>query len=313
MRVIAGSVILFTLVVTAKGAATFSPTKEDIVAVIGGEDMVAWQKNGYFETLATAGFGADGPRFRYLAWEGDTVFEQPRDLNFPKWPEQLRRAGATMLLCQFGQAESLRGREALPSFVAAYEKLLGTFAAHTSRIVLLSPIPFENPPGVTLDTAGRNATLAVYVEAIGQIAERRQCGFIDLYGPLLRVSGSQPRLTRDGLHLNAFGHWFAAREAGRQLGWIRTEATTDEPAGDGALPSHALESLRRVIVAKNQLWFDYWRPQNWAFLAGDRTEQPSSRDHRDPQVRWFPKEMEEFLPRIVAKEREIGELAKKLK
>ena len=72
------------------------------------------------------------------------------------------------------------------------------------------------------------------------------------------------------------------------------------------------EKLRQIIIAKNRLWFDYWRVQNWAFLAGDRTNQPSSREHLDPTRRWFPEEREKFLPLIEAKEREIDALAEKL-
>ena len=69
------------------------------------------------------------------------------------------------------------------------------------------------------------------------------------------------------------------------------------------------ERLRQVIQAKNRLWFDYWRPMNWAFLHGDRTEQPSSRDHRDPKIRWFPDEMKRFLPLINQLEDEITQSA----
>ena len=68
------------------------------------------------------------------------------------------------------------------------------------------------------------------------------------------------------------------------------------------------EQLRQLIVAKNRLWFHYYRPQNWAFLAGDRTNQPSSRDHIDRNKRWFPEELEQFLPLIAAKEQEIAKL-----
>ena len=70
--------------------------------------------------------------------------------------------------------------------------------------------------------------------------------------------------------------------------------------------------MRQLIIAKNRLWFDYWRVQNWAFLAGDRTEQPSSRDHLDRTKRWFPAEREQFLPLIEKKEQEIWDLAAKL-
>jgi hypothetical protein len=74
-----------------------------------------------------------------------------------------------------------------------------------------------------------------------------------------------------------------------------------------------LEPLRHLVIAKNRLWFNYWRVQNWAFLAGDRTNQPSSRDWRDPSKRWFPAEREEFLPLIEAKEKEIDAFVEKSK
>jgi len=73
-----------------------------------------------------------------------------------------------------------------------------------------------------------------------------------------------------------------------------------------------VRAVLEKIIAKNRLWFDYWRPQNWAFLAGDRTAQPSSRDHLDPSKRWFPPEREAFLPLIEAKEKEIDALAAQL-
>src|SRR5205814_5334255 len=71
----------------------------------------------------------------------------------------------------------------------------------------------------------------------------------------------------------------------------------------------SVERLRAVIQAKNRLWFNYWRPMNWAFLHGDRTEQPSSRDYRNPAIRWFPEELEKFKPAIEEKEKEISRLA----
>src|SRR4029078_543617 len=58
--------------------------------------------------------------------------------------------------------------------------------------------------------------------------------------------------------------------------------------------------------------FHYRRPQNWAFLAGDRVTQPSSHDYRDPSKRWFPGEMEQFLPMIAQAASEIWNAAAKL-
>ena len=286
-------------------------SSNDVVAVLGGEEMVAWQKSGYFETLLAAQLGANGPRVRYLAWEGDTVFAQPRDLNFPPWSNQLQRVGATVVVCQFGAAEALRGQAALPEFVRAYEKLLDTLAAPNRRFVLLSPTPFENPGGALPDLSARNADLGAYVDGIRSLADRRRHHFVDLFTPL-RAAGAGQRLTRDGLHLNADGQWRAANATLGQLSFLRPTGATLALTSSGTLTPASWEDLRRTVIAKNQLWFDYWRPQNWAFLHGDRTEQPSSRDHRDPKIRWFPKELAQFLPLIAAKEGEIAILANRV-
>ena len=126
------------------------------------------------------------------------------------------------------------------------------------------------------------------------------------------MKNHEPRLTADGLQLSARGQALVARAFARRLGFSKVADAAGEPDEKGVWPNVGYERLRRVIVAKNRLWFQYWRPQNWAFLGGDRTEQPSSRDHRDAKLRWFPTEMEKFVPLIEAKEREIAGLAAKL-
>ena len=83
----------------------------------------------------------------------------------------------------------------------------------------------------------------------------------------------------------------------------------DSATADGQWQNAKLEQLRQAVIAKNRLWFNYWRPQNWAFLGGDRIEQPSSHDHRDPKIRWFPQEMEKYPKLIAEKEKQIESLA----
>src|SRR6476660_5311882 len=84
--------------------------KNDVIALVGGEDMVVASEYGYLELLLTRALPDYHLRFRNLAWEGDTVFEQRRDLNFPTWEEQLDKTGATVVIAQFGQMESLAGK-----------------------------------------------------------------------------------------------------------------------------------------------------------------------------------------------------------
>jgi GDSL-like lipase/acylhydrolase family protein len=290
----------------------FIVERGDVIAFCGGEDVVAMQRNGYLETLLTLNWADQAVRFRNLGWEGDTVYEQPRQLNFGSWSNQFQRAGATVIVMQFGQSESLQGQTALPGFIPACNKLLDEFSTHTPRIVLLSPTPFEGNAVTPLDWRARNEALKQYVDALRPIAQQRRLTFIDLFIPLKdTISATQP-LTRDGLHLNDHGHWLAAQEIVRQLG-LRVPSNARFAGSGEALAPMRVEQVRQAIVQKNQFWFNYWRPMNWAFLHGDRTDQPSSRDHRNPKIRWFPEELEKFQTLIQGKEEEIMTLAKGLR
>ena len=122
--------------------AAFQFRTNDVIAFVGGEDVVEMQHNGYLELLLTTALPHHKLRFRNLAFEGDTVFEQHRQLNFPSWEKQLERVGTTVVVAQFGQAESLQGTNGLERFVAAYDKLLKRFEKSGRRFVLLTPTPF---------------------------------------------------------------------------------------------------------------------------------------------------------------------------
>src|SRR6266704_1392773 len=140
----------------------------EMVVFTGGANMVAAQENAYLETFLTLGFAERSPRFRNLAWEGDTVYEQRREMNFGSWQEQFKRVlgdSASVIFAQLGQMESLEGKAALPRFLQAYEKLLDHFSHQTTRIVLLSPPPFEKAPAPLPDLSPRNEDLRLYVEA----------------------------------------------------------------------------------------------------------------------------------------------------
>ena len=305
------ALFILTDATAAEGAQRgFSFLLKDVVVFTGGANVVAEQEHGYLEVLLNAGRPDLNLRFRNLGWEGDTVYEQRRDLNFGPWAQQFRKAGATVILAQFGQMESLQGRASLPRFVYAYEKLLDEFSKRTERIVLVSPFPFEKAPPPLPDLSPRNDDLQEFVDAIGRIAQQRGWFFVDLLHPLRRSATDYP-LTTNGVQLTAHGQWLIACELSKQLGFEMPPKAVRFDSRTGAVAPASAERLRQSVLAKNRLWFDYWRPMNWAFLAGDRTEQPSSHDHRDPQVRWFPGEMEKFIPLIEAKEREIGDLARR--
>jgi len=277
-------------------AGKFELLSEDVVAFTGAEDARVAQELGYLETLLSFRVTRSHLYFRNMTWEGDTVYEQYRPLNFGSWTDQFRRAGVSVVFAQFGQIESLEGRAGVDRFSAAYEALLAQFAATTKRIVLVTPAPFGKSGPQSPDLTKRNDDLKLYVEAIRKIAQKNSYLLVDLSTPAMAAEG----LSRDGLHLSTAGQWMAAKETARQLE-IPGLSDLEAPNERGAFRKEELENVRSAIRYKNGLWTDYWRPANWAFLNGDRVDQPSSRDHVDRRVRWFPVEVQQ-LPVLVQQE-----------
>ena len=239
----------------------FALRPDDVVAMIGQENFVRDQKAGELESVLAPAFADLHARFRPMAWEADTVYEQWRDLHFGAWTPQLERAGATVVMVQYGQMEALDGPLRLPEFIAAYHRLLDQFAARTRRLVIISPMPFERPlapdaPDLTL----RNADLAAYVSAIRELSAQRGAVFVDLFEPFSHRSLGSARWTDDGIHLHPEGLREAAREIARQLGVV--------VSGNGPSPG-----VRQAVVEKNRIWYDCWRPANWSFAYGDRISQ----------------------------------------
>ncbi|MEA3207225.1 MAG: hypothetical protein QOE70_282 [Chthoniobacter sp.] len=301
----------------------------DVIALVGGEDMVAASEYGYLELLLIRALPRHHLRFRNLAWEGDTVFEQRRDLNFPPLEDQLEKIGATVVLVHFGKMEALlpQPQSFQVALTALYDRIAVRRGGRERRVVLLFPTPFEDLPGAPLAQPaavlnrdsdpqeiidGRGGPLAEIGLATAVVEQGERCYGLDL-GRIFTRAGVTG-FTRDGIHLNERGHAVFARAitaAFLDNTWSRDDLVPD--LSRTALPlDRDAEPLRQVIRARNRLWSNYWRPQNWAFLAGDRTNQPSSRDHLDPSKRWFPDEIEQFIPLIKAKEREIDALAVRL-
>lgn len=279
----------------------------DVVAFVGGTDVATARLTGHFETLLAVKF--PGARFRNLGWEGDTVFAQPRDVGFPPLADQIKRVGATVIFLQFGRAEALEGRKSAADFSTAYDRLIAGCLNQTPRLVLVTPAPFEKGEAPLPDLSLHNPALAAHAQVIRDIARRRDLPLVDLFSELGGAAHQEPRLTDNGLELTSRGHAHVAATFARQLGFGDVAARAGDVSASGAWSNSDLENLRTLALEKNRLWFNYWRPQNWAFLGGDRISQPSSRDHRDPKVRWFPAEMERYVPLIQVQEVEMERAA----
>ncbi len=271
----------------------------EVIALVGGSNIERTRFNGFLQTHLIAAQLNAKIQLRNFGWEGDTVFEQWRDngqlehLDEKRrraeqriqqeagstswrqqrdWQQQLQDVGATTVIAQFGQMEALAGTKALPDFIAAYQALIADLTADQRQLILVSPMPFEGA------LAKHNVDVVAYSLAIAELARQQQLRFIDL--SLLTAPGQT--LTDNGWQLHEQGHRFIAGHLIQALGL--------------PISSPLNENLRREVLEMERLWFDYWRPMNWAFLTGDRTNVPYSKDWKDNSKRIFPQEMEDFRP-----------------
>jgi len=286
----------------------------DVVAFVGGASVVVADRAGVLETTLTLAHPGHHLRFRSLAWEGDTALSQPRELNFPGLTNLLDRCQATVVCLEFGASEALEPRFAEPAFKAGYRGLLRQCFSRVSRVILVIPPPFESKPPPLPDFSHANASLVRIADAIrsvAQVARENPSGIerivtvIDLHTAFTRQPPASP-WTYDGRDFKTSGHRAVAASWVLHLG----HATLTGQVETLEFWKRAeIAELHQAVSSKNQLWFDSWRPMNWAFLAGDRTEQQASRDHRDRNIRWFPTEMQQFSPLVLEAEIRIESLA----
>jgi lysophospholipase L1-like esterase len=263
------------------GNGPFDFKNGSIVVFAGGTNVANMRKDAYLETMLLVGNPQKRLHIRNLGWDGDTVDEQFRDVGFGSWTRSIDSLRADVVFVQFGQMESLRGLDALESFVASYKTLLGKIKKDGREIVVIAPVPFE--PGQLLETVENpleKAPLERYATEIKKMAASLGLSYIDVYYPLKEFSKTRT-LTSNGIHLTDEGQKLMATIIANELGLHQAFSVKFEP-------------LRQEVLKKNVLWFNYWRPGNWAFLYGDRMTVPFSHDWVDKNKRIFPEEMKAF-------------------
>src|SRR5439155_18666178 len=112
------------------------------------------------------------------------------------------------------------------------------------------------------DPKPMNANLALYRDAIRAIAEKRGHYFADLHNSSAKVNwidsnGVNPR-SDNGMHLTEEGYRVTAGVFMKSLGVETSLGGTSK----WTIP----EPLRAAVIAKNELFFHRWRPQNATYL-----------------------------------------------
>jgi lysophospholipase L1-like esterase len=221
---------------------------------------------GYFETLLQARFPELGLTCRNLGWSANTPAEQLRTpnfadiLNFGDMNRHLTEQKADVILFSFGMSDSFAGEAGLPAFEQSLEALVKAYAAQKfngkspPRLAFISPVCHERLGGDLPDPAPHNRVLKMYVEALRKVAAAHGLPFADLFGPtealMSEADGTggppaeRPRLTVNGIHLNAYGYWAVAPILLEQLGLGGGPWVVKIDAAKGPDVTAALRDLR---------------------------------------------------------------------
>jgi lysophospholipase L1-like esterase len=268
----------------------------DTVVFLGNTVIEREQNYGHWETALTLATGKQNLKFRNLAWSGDTVFGDARSYfgppqeGFDRLKADLTELKPNVVIVCYGAVAAFDGEKGLTAFIAGYDRLLDMISAavNPSDIILVSPPPAESLESPMPDMTEHNQRLAMYAKAIGDLAKKRNISFADFYTEVGTVKG----LTDNGLHFHEEGYRVVTPKFIKALGLT--------PPTESQLNAESGKKLRKVIVAKNKLFFHRWRPANETYLRLFRKHEQGNN----------VKELPMFDPYIVEKEKEIESLRK---
>ncbi|MDB4422457.1 SGNH/GDSL hydrolase family protein [bacterium] len=268
----------------------------DTVVLLGNTVIERAQKYGYFESAISLSAGKNNLKFRNLGWSGDTVFGTARSYfgppkeGFDRLKSDLTELKPNVVIVCYGAVAAFDGEKGLPEFISGYETLLSMIksSAAPREIVIVSPPPAESLGAPMPDMAEHNKRLALYSEALGDLAAKHKLRFADFFTTL----GSSKGLTDNGLHFTSEGYQTASPKF--------VEALGINLATGNQLQSEHARKLREATVAKNKLFFFRWRPANETYLRLFRKHEQGN------NVRELPM----FDPLIAEAEKEIEALKK---
>jgi lysophospholipase L1-like esterase len=232
------ALLVVTLALSAAGsiahaadarAAPFELRDGDVVALVGNTFIEQEQAHSYIETLLASRWPGREIKFRNLGWSGDTVLGEARAMfdkapqGFDRLMQRVKEVKPSVVFVSYGMNESFAGPAGLGEFKQGLERLLDRLGETKARVALIGPIRHEDLGRPYPDPAEHNRNLRLYADAMKEIAQRRGCGFVDLFtllgdGAVAGSPGSPARLTTNGIHPSPYGYWRAAGAIEQGLG-----------------------------------------------------------------------------------------------
>lgn len=215
--------ILLAALLTALEAAQAAPAPPirpgDRIALVGNTFADQLRMHGYLETLLLQRTAGKPVSIRNLGWAGDMLTARDRPTNFPTEESTLTAHRTDVIIACFGMGESFAGeaglgafKDDLRDFIARHrgKKYNGRSAV---RLILVSPIAYEDHGRRTPNWERRNRELSAYTRAMNEVAAASGLPFVDLNRPTadLMEDYSAPKMTGNGVNLNAYGYWCVSR------------------------------------------------------------------------------------------------------
>src|SRR5690554_2517728 len=222
----------------------------------------------------TPGFRPHSSRNSPWAFPGAEVFQTELAQksgsigHFETEDEWLARLKADVIIAFFGYNESFQGKEGLEN----YKEELQAFIQHTlkqtyngkdaPKLALVSPIAFEDlstkmdlPDGIK-----ENENLAMYTEAMREVAKRNNVLFLDAFGPTKKWYSTENKdLTADGFQLNDLGYQrFAKLLADGIFG------------NDKTIAEKHRKLVHDAVLDKNWFWHNDFKIPNGVHAYGRR-------------------------------------------
>ena len=292
----------------------------DRIVFVGSNFFEREYRFGVIEAALTVAHPDKHLTFRNLGWSGDNVWGDARNYfeerphGYDNLIQSVKGAQPTVIFLAYGQNESFAGPEGLPAFTEQYNKLIDELQAVTDRIFVFTPIPVHagTSPLTAQQVHAQNTTRKLYVDAITDLAVRRQLPVFDFYGPLIRYAEQDQSgitfskgtdLTREGYFVvgtlvravSIPTYLFERHDPHRII-------TAEEAEGRAATGFLAPGDIHRAILKKNQLFFHSWRPANITYLTLFRKHEQGNN----------AVEVEQFKPLIEQAERDIADLRAQL-
>ena len=236
-------------IIEAPTYAAESPVRPgDHIAFVGNTFADQLRSHGFLETLLLQRSAGNPVSIRNLGWAGDMLTARDRPTNFPTEASTLEAHKTDVIIACFGMGESFAGELGLAGFKNQLNAFITSHRARkyngksAVRLVLVSPIAYENLGARTPRWQERNREIAVYAQLMNETAASAGVPFIDLYGPTaeLMKGKNTPKLTDNGINLNDYGYWCVSRALADALlpgsaPWVLSvDAKSGKSTGRGA-------------------------------------------------------------------------------